>query len=161
MITTERAYKITRAAAAKFRTAIAAAESGARAPASTPAAVVKMTTAAMRAQLAALERELEVYDRMKRGDAEFRPAPLEDLGALLVQARIARGWTQKELGDQVGVLMQQIQNYEQTGYARASLTRLREVALALGSTITTTLELTSIVKELTRDRAKRRRISPR
>jgi HTH-type transcriptional regulator/antitoxin HigA len=148
MITTERSYAITRAAAAKFRAAIVKAENTARPPNVHPKAH-QASLEALRAQLADLERDLKAYERMKRGDATFEPAPLESIGQLLIQARITRGWKQRELADRVGVAEQQIQMYEQTGYVRASLTRLREVAQALGATVTTTIALVALPRDFT------------
>ena len=47
------------------------------------------------------------------------------------RARIARGLTQKDLARKLGVKEQQIQRYEETDYASASLSRLNEVIKAL------------------------------
>ena len=58
-------------------------------------------------------------------------ASFDELPKALVQARIARGWTQKDLADRLGLNEQKIQDYEATDYQRASLARLREVVRAL------------------------------
>jgi transcriptional regulator with XRE-family HTH domain len=50
----------------------------------------------------------------------------------LIQARIARGWTQRELAARLGLRMQKIQQYEATEYAGGSVTRIRDVLSALG-----------------------------
>jgi HTH-type transcriptional regulator/antitoxin HigA len=63
------------------------------------------------------------------------------LAEALVMAPVARGWTQRRLADELGVAEQQIQRYEATGYASASLARLARVATALGVTITETVTL--------------------
>ena len=47
-----------------------------------------------------------------------------DLGSLLIQARIARGWSQRELGERLGIHMQKVQQYEAGEYAGASVTRI-------------------------------------
>ena len=63
--------------------------------------------------------------------------PLDGLGtvaelpATLIKARIARGLSQKDLADRIGLKEQQIQRYEATDYASASLTRIKEVVSAL------------------------------
>lgn len=62
----------------------------------------------------------------------------EDLGRALVQARIARGWTQASLAQALGMAKQQIQRYEATGYGAASLLRIAHVADALGLRLTGT-----------------------
>jgi HTH-type transcriptional regulator/antitoxin HigA len=66
---------------------------------------------------------------------------LRGLAEALVKARIARGWTQRRLSDELGVAEQQVQRYEATGYVAASLARLADVADALGVTITETVTL--------------------
>lgn len=59
-------------------------------------------------------------------------APLADIGAQLIAARIARGLSQRELGDLVGVHQQQIARWEKERYRCASLSRLSGVADVLG-----------------------------
>ena len=61
----------------------------------------------------------------------FEASSLAELPTLLVKARIARGWTQRDLADALGVAEQQMQRYEATGYRAASLARLCDVAEAL------------------------------
>ena len=150
MIRNEREYKVSRAAAARFRTALTAAAAGDRG--GRDPRLRRMTVDAMRAQLKQLDRDLATYDRIKRGEWELAPAPLEELGALLIQARLARGWTQRELGDRLGLHEQKIQDYEASGYARASLTRIRQVTSALGAEVTVALDLVPLIKVGTKKR---------
>ena len=130
MIRTEREYRITAAAAARFRETIAN-------PGDPPKGVHpklhKASIDGMKGQLVELEAQIESYDALKGGKlkAALR-GTLEELGALLVRARIARQWTQRELAERLGVHMQQIQKYEADDYASASLQRVRDVATALG-----------------------------
>ena len=56
-------------------------------------------------------------------------------------ARIARGWTQRRLAEELGIAEQQVQRYEATGYSSASLARFADIAEALGVTITETVTL--------------------
>lgn len=58
---------------------------------------------------------------------------IERLPQNLIRARIASGLTQRELAARLGVKEQQIQRYEATNYASASLARVLEVARILGS----------------------------
>lgn len=60
---------------------------------------------------------------------------------LLVAARIARGMTQKDLAEFMGLKMQQIQAYEADRYQSAGLSRIAWVAKALGIKIPLTAEL--------------------
>ena len=55
-----------------------------------------------------------------------------ELPTVLIKARIAQGLSQKDLAERLGLQEQQIQRYEATDYASASLTRIREVVSALG-----------------------------
>jgi predicted nucleotidyltransferase/DNA-binding XRE family transcriptional regulator len=58
--------------------------------------------------------------------------PLTDIGQQLVTARIARGLSQRELAERVGVHQQQIARWEKEGYGCVSLARLSRVAEVLG-----------------------------
>ena len=56
-----------------------------------------------------------------------------ELATVLIKARIAQGLSQKDLADRIGLKEQQIQRYEATDYASASLARIKEVISALGA----------------------------
>ena len=56
----------------------------------------------------------------------------EALPLALIKARIALGLSQKELAERLGLKEQQIQRYEATEYATASLKRVKAVINALG-----------------------------
>jgi DNA-binding XRE family transcriptional regulator len=135
MIRNERQYRITRAQADKFREAI---EAGQRAgpPAKVHPRLHKASLDAMRSQLEDLERDLKTYDDLQRGRGRKSVAgSFAELGALLIQARIARGWTQRELAERLGLQMQKIQQYEATEYESASLARVLQVWHALGAEV--------------------------
>jgi len=72
------------------------------------------------------------------GGLSLELGSLEDLGRALVKARIARGWTQAQLAQELDMPKQQVQRYEATTYASASLGRIAQVADALGMTFTGT-----------------------
>jgi transcriptional regulator with XRE-family HTH domain len=63
------------------------------------------------------------------------------IAELLIKARIARGWSQTQLASALGIAVQQVQRYEASGYASASLTRLADVAKALGIDVSETAHL--------------------
>ena len=52
---------------------------------------------------------------------------------LLIRARIAQGLSQKSLAGRLGLKEQQIQRYEASEYASASLARIRSVAEVWGT----------------------------
>ncbi len=55
---------------------------------------------AVRAQLDDLRAEVDEYDRLRSGDIPvLEGESLADLAALLVKARIARRWTQRQLAE--------------------------------------------------------------
>jgi HTH-type transcriptional regulator/antitoxin HigA len=92
---------------------------------------------AVRSQAADLRAELDEYDRLRSGEiSTLEAGSLEELATLLIKARVARGWTQRQLADELGVAEQQVQRYESTGYRSASLARICDVAAALDVTIT-------------------------
>jgi ribosome-binding protein aMBF1 (putative translation factor) len=131
MIKNERQYRITQARAEEFRQSVARWEEERR-TSSLPAKLQKVQGDALRSQLETLERELREYDELRSGRHKtLTYASFTDLPKALVQARIARGWTQKELADRLGLDEQKIQDYEATDYQRASLARITEVVRAL------------------------------
>jgi len=141
MILNERMYKITKAQAQKFRVAIAAAMAEGP-PHGTHPKMHRGVIAGMQHQLKDLDADLEAYERLKSAAGKKRLSEsIDQLGLLLIQARIARGLTQKQLGERLGLHMQKIQEYESTGYARASATRIREVLTALGAQTTIDVRL--------------------
>lgn len=94
------------------------------------------------AQANDLLSELNEYEMTRSGSIRtFQSETLNGLADALIKARLARGWTQKQLAEKLGTVEQQIQRYEATGYASASLARLGDVATALSVAITETVTL--------------------
>jgi transcriptional regulator with XRE-family HTH domain len=153
MITNERQYKITRAEARRFEEAIAHAESQDGSPEIHPR-LRKGMLDGLRSQLDELNEEIAQYEALRSGKIRKRElTSLRDLPDALIEARIVSGLTQKKLGKKLGVAEQQIQRYEATRYAGASLKRLQEVADAVGLKLTKTIEYDV---SSTRDRSKDR-----
>ena len=149
MIKNERQYRITRAQAGRLRKALqASSETGmgddgeaakaaalgvvreTRAPYGTVHPLIaKAQEDAMNSQLSDLEGELKEYEALKAGEFDWDSfKALADIPKMLIQARISMGLSQRQLAERLGVKEQQIQRYEATEYASASLTRIREVA---------------------------------
>lgn len=78
--------------------------------------------------------EVTEYEALQSGQVRALPmqSVLAELPATLVRARIARGWTHKELAQALGTSEQQVQKDESGGYAKARLDKLNRVAGALG-----------------------------
>ncbi len=87
---------------------------------------------AIRSELTRVEADIERYAAIRmRLQQEFHIDDIGDLADVLVLARIARGVTQRELADELGVSQQQVGKDENGGYHTASLTRLSDVLDAL------------------------------
>jgi HTH-type transcriptional regulator/antitoxin HigA len=130
MITNEVQYRATKAHAARFQEALRNLEAGDTASRDKRR---RLEIAAVRSQLGDLEAELADYEQLRSGTIRsFEAKSLPELAIALVKARIAKGWSQRRLGEELGVAEQQIQRYESTAYASASLARLCDVVAALG-----------------------------
>jgi HTH-type transcriptional regulator/antitoxin HigA len=80
-----------------------------------------------------LAESLDAYRAAQQGAVEaLKERAGNDLGALLVAARVAKGWKQKELARRLFLPEQQIQRYEAERYRSISLAGLLRVARALG-----------------------------
>ena len=130
MIKNERQYRITRAQADGLSRTL---ESLSQRAGEVRPLIAKAQEDALRSQIEELRGELRDYESLLSGG--FRPDGLRAIAylpAMLIKARIAQGLNQKDLAERLGLKEQQIQRYEATEYASASLTRIREVAGALG-----------------------------
>jgi transcriptional regulator with XRE-family HTH domain len=144
MIKNERQYRITRAQLERFRAEIERMARGTSAPPGTHPELVKAQLDAMRSQGDDLQREIDEYEALQAGTEKvLTVTSFAELPDALVKARIAGGLSQKQLADRIGVKEQQVQRYEATGYAGASLTRIQEVIAALGVHVTEDVYLPS------------------
>ena len=132
MITNERE----RAFARRQLTRLAETRAAYLADASLDPAQVAVLVGGLDATLAAVEEELAEFEALAGGHLSSAERPLAEVGALLIQARIAAGLTQRGLAERLGVREQQVQQDEAARYARAGLDRVQRVASALGVTLT-------------------------
>jgi len=129
MIKNERQYLITKAQANKFKEAI---EALGNKTTDTHPLLAKAQREALKSQLAELKWQLDEYEKLRSGKLKrLKKSSFQDLPLELIRARIARGLTQKDLAMKLGMKEQQIQRYEETDYASASLSRVNEVIKAL------------------------------
>jgi ribosome-binding protein aMBF1 (putative translation factor) len=129
MIKNERQYLITKTQAKKFKDAIAAFD--AKSPDAHPL-LVKAQREALESQLKELDAQLSEYEKLRSGKLKkLKKSSFQNLPMALIRARIVKGLTQKDLARKLGVKEQQIQRYEETDYASASLSRVNEVIKAL------------------------------
>lgn len=134
MIHNARQYRITKAQAAKFAEALKGFDTR---PAAHPGVHLKLIKAqrdAMQSQLESLNEEINEYEHLRKSRRrQIDLAVVSDLPQALIRARIAAGISQRELAIRLGLKEQQIQRYEATKYASASLSRVIEVAQAIAS----------------------------
>lgn len=129
MIKNERQYRITKAQIADLEQALAELT----AQPEGPAQLQRAEEEALRSQIADLHVQVEEYEALSTGERSVLTLDsFEELPRALIQARIAAGLSQKDLADRLGLKEQQIQRYEATDYASASLERVQEVIRALG-----------------------------
>ncbi|HIJ54577.1 MAG TPA: helix-turn-helix transcriptional regulator [Deltaproteobacteria bacterium] len=130
MIRNERQYIITKAQIKKFRKAL---DDFNKQKSSTHPMLIKAQKDAMESQLAELEDQAKEYEKLRAGKYKvFKGSSIADLPLGLIRARIALGLTQKQLAERVGIKEQQIQRYEETDYASASFSRIKDIIKALG-----------------------------
>jgi ribosome-binding protein aMBF1 (putative translation factor) len=133
MIKNEQQYRVTTAQIEKFERAVAQLEHHPTPADPTDPLLRRIQLDALRSQLTDLRAERDEFDELRSGNTVvLRLASFADLPAALIKARIAAGLTQRDLADRLHLKEQQIQRYEATEYASASLTRVRQVIDALG-----------------------------
>ncbi len=92
-----------------------------------------------------LEEEVQSYERLKRGEFD-EISNLRGLGQLLVSLRIARGLTQRQLAEKLGVHETQVSRDERNEYRGITLERAARIMEALGAEVRSRVELSE--KEL-------------
>ncbi|NPV69882.1 MAG: helix-turn-helix transcriptional regulator [Firmicutes bacterium] len=130
MINNERQYRITRAQAGKVEEALT--NWVRQPPADLDPLLRKSYEDALRSQLEDLREEMRQYEALRLQEPRLLGLEeLEDLPQALINARIAAGLTQRELAELLNLKEQQIQRYEATEYASASLGRVQRIAKVL------------------------------
>jgi len=86
-----------------------------------------------------LVEEVEAYERLQRGEFDIL-TNLGGLGCLLISLRIAKGITQTELAERLGVHMSQISRDERNEYHGITLERAQRVLEALGVQVMSRVE---------------------
>lgn len=144
LILNERDARNTRATLARVRETLSAS-------ATIQSARIGLSTALIerhRKAIAAIENDLASalsnYDQAKAGQFESLLADRQhDPGMTLIVARIARGMSQADLANRIGVREQQIQRYEAERYRSITLANYKRIAGALGVQLTTRISETN------------------
>ena len=131
MIENERQYRITKAQAAKLAQARTRLEQAPLPPDVHPL-LRAAELAGLQSQVATLHTQLAEYEALQTGGPlVLEVTSFDELPRALIRARIAAGLSQEALAAKLGLKKQQIQRYEATRYASASLQRIRQVLAAL------------------------------
>jgi DNA-binding XRE family transcriptional regulator len=135
IIQNERQYRITKAHLAGFEGGLVA--NDARDPRDLPPNIdpgmPKLMHDAIASEIEELRHQLDHYEKLRDGRITSREiTSLHELPTALIEARIAARLTQLRLAKRIGVAEQQIQRWEANDYSGVNLTRLQEIADALG-----------------------------
>ncbi len=132
MITNERQYKITKSEAERFKAALQGFKEIDLIKQGLDPVIVIAQRNSLEQQLKDLQAQVADYEKLRSGRVKrLFPTSIGEIGQTLIEARIARNLSQRELADRLGMKEQQIQRYEQDRYLTANLTRVAEVADAL------------------------------
>lgn len=136
MIKNERQYRITKAQAEKFEQALVHSHATTLDTQQLHPLLRKAQQDAIASQLDELQAQLAEYDALQAGHKLVLEVPsFDDLPRALIKSRIAAGMSQRDLAEKLNLKEQQIQQYEATEYAAASITRFKEVIQALGISV--------------------------
>jgi DNA-binding XRE family transcriptional regulator len=139
MILNDRQYTVTNAQIARLKAALAASRDR---KGKMDSQVYQSMLAGIESQIDELQKDLLQYEKLKT-ITKFHLTSPKEFGITLIKCRIALGLTQKDLADRMKLKPQQIQKYEETFYASASLKRIIDVTDALGMEIDAELSLPS------------------
>ena len=133
MIKNERQYRITKAQATKLEQALEHLSTEAVGGTLVHPLLQKAQEDALRSQVADLHTEIAEYEALQsQRHTVLELTSFEEFPRALIQARIAAGISQKDLAERLGLKEQQVQRYEATEYASASMTRVSEIIRVLG-----------------------------
>lgn len=152
MILNERQYQVSKAVETRLAKEV---EALARVP---PKGLTRrqrgLLLKAGKGQLEELRRELEEYEAIRDRAIPIPPiSSIEEIPLALIRVRIARGWTQARLAEELGVSEQQVQRDEANAYRSASVERLRRIADALDCRLSGVLKPTLEDQEARRSRS--------
>lgn len=89
-----------------------------------------------------LREQINAYEELRDGNVrEIEIRGFSEIGRVLVEARVAKGLTQRELANLAGLQEQQIQKYEKEQYGSANIKRIAHIASTIGAEISAKLSL--------------------
>ena len=132
MIKNEREYKITKASLAKFEKSLEFIAKRREDGTQDDLAKLRLQESAARSMLCELQEQIDEYEQLRAGSFDLQALNMvEAIPSSLIRARIAIGWTQKELAKRLGISEQQIQKYESTDYESVSFRKIHEIVTVL------------------------------
>lgn len=133
MISNEKEYKATKAALTGFEGALMNYDVLKVIQDGVDPMIARAQRASYERQAAELRDQLSAYEALREGKVpELEVHSVPQIGKGLVEARIAKGLTQRELANLAGLQEQQIQKYEKEQYGSASLNRISHIASTIG-----------------------------
>jgi DNA-binding Xre family transcriptional regulator len=143
MIANERQYRITKTELARFEANLVAHDARDPSP-NVEERIHQAMHDAIYSEIQVLRGQIDHYEKLRDGHITSREiTSLRELPTALIEARIAAKLTQRQLADRIGVAEQQIQRWEADEYSGVNLTRLQEIADALGIQIHDTITYSS------------------
>lgn len=143
MINNEKEYRSTKAALTGFEDALMQYDVLKAIEAGIDPMIARAQRASYERQAAELRDQLSAYEALRDGKVRaLEVHSVSEIGKGLVEARVAKGLTQRELANLAGLQEQQIQKYEKERYGSASLSRIAHVASTIGFSFEAILTLT-------------------
>ena len=127
-ITNERQYRVTLGAIHRFEDALGSVDAENQ---DLDVILASAIREGIQGEIVTLKQQIADYQARKRRSGPFRIVSLDDIPDVLINARIAKGLSQRELAERLGMKPQQVQRYEACRYAQASLARVQQVAKCL------------------------------
>ena len=132
MIKNELQYKLTKSSAENFEKRLNWLRENPGAQGQLDPILAKAEEDGLQSMIDELREELQEYERTKQGDVDMTAlTSIHMVPRTLIMARIARGLSQRQLAQLVGLKEQQIQRYESNDYSNVDLGRVQEIARAL------------------------------
>jgi HTH-type transcriptional regulator/antitoxin HigA len=125
----------------RLSNALATEQTLSQAVAGLPPEVVSQVTEMLMAERKSMQNAASAYEIAKScGDAKvLERQSAGDAGVMLIVARIAKGYSQKELAWRLGIKEQQVQRYEADRYSSISLKNYNRIAALLGVQLRATI----------------------
>ena len=132
MIKNELQYKLTKSSAENFEKRLHWLRENPGAQDQLDPILAKAEEDGLQSMIDELREEIQEYERTKQGDVDMTSlSSVHMVPRTLIRARIARGLSQRQLAQLVGLKEQQIQRYESNDYSNVDLGRVQEIARAL------------------------------